>query len=610
MEAAEDIVAESTEIELDGSEQAMTAIEAAEVQYMPLMGASASASRQGWTEEDGNWYYYYSRNSRAVGWKDIEGQRYYFSAAGVMQTGWKKIEGLWYFFSADGRMMTGWVFDGGKWYYLDGEGHMTVGFVKVNGRTYRMNDYGEMVTGWRLIDGTWYYFRENGMMATGWQQIGGLWYLFSGEGLMITGWQQVNGSWFFLKATGEMLTGWQQINGSWFYLKSSGEMLTGWRQIGDKWYFLKSSGEMLTGWQLIGNDWYFLDSSGAMVTGWQRIGESWFYFDDNGRMVSQNDALSLSLNLSAQSISIGKAETYDHLTAELTSETAGVTVNGTITWSSSNTRVVTVNAATGELTGVSTGSATVTARAMNGLSADCDVTVTSAPTKISLSPAEGALTVGQSGQYEVTLSSGSSGTITFTSSDPSVAAIDQDGLVTAVAPGEAVITATTYNGKTATAKLTVRAKQGTVDDGEAKVSTTDTYREGMSDAEKLEYVIYVAQTKLGKPYVYGSFGPNSFDCSGFTTYCYRQIGVELKHSAYTQGYDNSQQKISDPAQLKRGDIVCFDTVSDSDLCDHTGIYLGNGKFIHASSSAKKVIVSTLASGYYSRVFSWGRRVFD
>ena len=56
------------------------------------------------------------------------------------------------------------------------------------------------------------------------------------------------------------------------------------------------------------------------------------------------------------------------------------------------------------------------------------------------------------------------------------------------------------------------------------------------------------------------------------------------------------------------DLVFFNTVSDSDQCDHTGIYLGDGWFIHASSGSGRVVVSTLASGYYNRVFSWGRRV--
>ena len=62
--------------------------------------------------------------------------------------------------------------------------------------------------------------------------------------------------------------------------------------------------------------------------------------------------------------------------------------------------------------------------------------------------------------------------------------------------------------------------------------------------------------------------------------------------------------------LKRGDLVFFDTVSDSDLSDHAGIYLGNGYFIHASSGGGKVMVSNLASGYYNRVFVWGRRVLQ
>ena len=52
----------------------------------------------------------------------------------------------------------------------------------------------------------------------------------------------------------------------------------------------------------------------------------------------------------------------------------------------------------------------------------------------------------------------------------------------------------------------------------------------------------------------------------------------------------------------------FNTVSDSDQSDHTGIYLGSGYFIHASSGGEKVVVSNLNSGYYNRVFSWGRRV--
>ncbi len=139
-------------------------------------------------------------------------------------------------------------------------------------------------------------------------------------------------------------------------------------------------------------------------------------------------------------------------------------------------------------------------------------------------------------------------------------------------------------------------------------SDTSSYSSSMSNAEKLEYVIYCAQNQLGKPYVYGATGMSSFDCSGLTYYAFRQISVTLPRTAQSQGYDSDYQQISGVSNLERGDLVFFNTVSDSDQCDHTGIYLGDGWFIHASSGQDRVVVSTLASGYYNRVFSWGRRV--
>ena len=139
-------------------------------------------------------------------------------------------------------------------------------------------------------------------------------------------------------------------------------------------------------------------------------------------------------------------------------------------------------------------------------------------------------------------------------------------------------------------------------------SSTSSYSSGLSASQKLEYVIYVAQSNLGKPYVYGATGTSSFDCSGLTQYCFKKGGVSLKRTAYSQGYDSTYTKISSISSLKRGDLIFFNTISDSDLCDHVGIYLGGNCFIHASSGGHKVVVSSVASGYYNRVFSWGRRI--
>lgn len=142
-------------------------------------------------------------------------------------------------------------------------------------------------------------------------------------------------------------------------------------------------------------------------------------------------------------------------------------------------------------------------------------------------------------------------------------------------------------------------------------STQSTLPANPTKVQKIEYVLYVALQQLGKPYVYGAAGPNSFDCSGLTTYCYQKVGVSLGRSAYAQGYEERTGiKIPNINALKRGDIVFFDTISDSDSSDHAGLYLGNGYFVHASSGSgngKRVVISSLTSGYYNRVFSWGRR---
>ena len=127
---------------------------------------------------------------------------------------------------------------------------------------------------------------------------------------------------------------------------------------------------------------------------------------------------------------------------------------------------------------------------------------------------------------------------------------------------------------------------------------------------KVEYVIYLAQSLLGKPYADNATPPKSYDCAKLVYYCYNSAkSGSVKSSSKTQGYDSRYPRIAYD-DLERGDMVCFDTVSDDDLCDHVGVYLGGGYFIHASSAAKQVILSSLKSGYYKRTFSWGRRIFS
>lgn len=123
-------------------------------------------------------------------------------------------------------------------------------------------------------------------------------------------------------------------------------------------------------------------------------------------------------------------------------------------------------------------------------------------------------------------------------------------------------------------------------------------------------IITEAITHLGKPYVYATSGPNTFDCSGFTCYLIKQAyDIVIPHNAYKQGYDNTYAKIESVDELEPGDLVYFNTNTyDNDKCDHTGLYIGDGRFIHASSKYKEVIISNLDEGFYNERFSWGRRI--
>ena len=122
-----------------------------------------------------------------------------------------------------------------------------------------------------------------------------------------------------------------------------------------------------------------------------------------------------------------------------------------------------------------------------------------------------------------------------------------------------------------------------------------------------EVVCLHALRHLDAPYVFGTAGPDQFDCSGLVLHCLKRDGVKLPHSAKDIGGDGRYRQIMDVRALLPGDLVCFDTVRDNDPYDHVGFYLGGGQFVHASSAKGKVVVSELAD-YYLDKFTGARRV--
>ena len=109
---------------------------------------------------------------------------------------------------------------------------------------------------------------------------------------------------------------------------------------------------------------------------------------------------------------------------------------------------------------------------------------------------------------------------------------------------------------------------------------------------------------LGRPYRYGGMNPSSgFDCSGLIQFSFAKAGVSVPRST------EMQLRASSPvrgAQLRRGDLLFFD--QDGKKKSHVAIYVGDGQFVHAPSSGKRVRADRIDSPYWKKHLSEVRRI--
>lgn len=123
-------------------------------------------------------------------------------------------------------------------------------------------------------------------------------------------------------------------------------------------------------------------------------------------------------------------------------------------------------------------------------------------------------------------------------------------------------------------------------------------------AERSEALLQ-ALLALGLDYRYGGNSPvTGFDCSGLVAHVYREAwGIRLPHSALAQSESGVPVSL---AELQAGDLVFYDTLNRP--YSHVGIYLGDGRFVHAPKSGARVRVELLKSAYWSQRFNGARRI--
>jgi cell wall-associated NlpC family hydrolase len=119
---------------------------------------------------------------------------------------------------------------------------------------------------------------------------------------------------------------------------------------------------------------------------------------------------------------------------------------------------------------------------------------------------------------------------------------------------------------------------------------------GTVSASTAAAAVSVAEAQIGKPYVWGAAGPNSFDCSGLVMYAYAQVGVSIDH--FTGDQWNEGAHLSRD-QLRPGDLVFFayDTSNPATI-HHVGMYIGNGEMVEAPHTGANVQISSYARPDY------------
>jgi cell wall-associated NlpC family hydrolase len=121
--------------------------------------------------------------------------------------------------------------------------------------------------------------------------------------------------------------------------------------------------------------------------------------------------------------------------------------------------------------------------------------------------------------------------------------------------------------------------------------------------ETARKAVAVAREMIGKPYRYAGDTPAGFDCSGLVRYSYGRAGISMPRATPAQRKGTT---LISARSLRPGDLLFFD--QEGKKASHVGIYLGDGRFIHAPSTGGRVRTDSLGADYWKKHFVEARRV--
>ncbi len=480
----------------------------------------------GWVTDNGTTYYYDATTHQPVkGWLTLQGKLYYLHpSTGALQKGWFTVGGKKYYAGPKkGVVLTN------QWYsgkYLQADGSVATGWTKIGKKTYYFNSSGKKQTGWIKYNDKYYYFNKKGVLSTNtWV---GSYYVIS-DGTRASGWTKI-GNYTYYFTNGKKKTGWLTLNSSRYFLNKNGQLQTK-RWLWSKNYYATSTGAVLKGFNAVGKNLYYFNTTTGkkVVSKLVKVGSDYYYFQKSGAAAKSKQ----------------------------------IKISGKYYYFGSNGKMLRNTWVSGKYYG-SDGVYDSTKKLNTGW------TTTSGNTyyfNSSGSYVTGLQTIGNDKYY-------------FNSQGVMQTGLQEIG-------GYKYYFYPT--GKMATSiEIAVGTKQYTI--GANGIITAEKTIKISGSTTGVNIVNYALKF-VGNKYVYGGNSlTNGVDCSGFTQQVLLNFGIKIPRVAddqmktYTGAAAYASYKkgvVVDTSSMQPGDLIFY---GSGNYASHVGIYIGNGKIVHASNS--------------------------